>query len=709
MTIGRKKMRQITNTFLKVVIDLQLRATFITANFCTLIKIYTVLMHSIKNNFAALFLIAAISFLPLNICAQQVAHLKSIYELKAYSKPIDVSLAYLSGYEVDNDGGGGMFEWLGATSKNLSTVTAGYGYIDVAPAVQKGSSTGFWHRVINDVPINIKWFGANENNKNNEVAIMRAIDYATDNSSFSKSTTSQVFIPRGVFPISNTIHVYKDVAIIGEGYYLFTAGKSEIKLVKDIDAPCFFIHSNTASNIAARPVNYNNHFIMRDIAISAANGYVPHVRSDKPLQDGLYANVEVTLERVSVTSCKGNGISLRGSAADHTDVSGSHVKECIVAAVGKNGFNISGPDANGIIITGCDSRDNCLFGFNDEGFLGNTFIECVTQANGVLGPDAKGNLTGGSYRCSDGNSKSMFLACYAELDQNPVQSAVSNLFIGGQIGTENSGQVSSDRGNVIIQPGWVTKVFDPKESKPYQFVGGGHGLGLLTMGTDAFSTYSFGVNQGAAMVGFKHNSFNDGTVWVTPTNTTPAAAFGRSQIPAQFPAFIPHSGLFLSTWNYGNDSRSSGTAGWKGYRQLGYTEYKPAAGNYAVGDLLINTGAVSDKNIIGWRCIQNTGTTKWQELRSENSVAEKITTTTSTAKVITSIPVEQGEILNLDVSIFGKDASGNVIISSGNIKAKNISGAVTILNQPKSAVDSYTDGPLNAASWNATAGSGSVK
>ncbi|MFN3675813.1 MAG: hypothetical protein ACK4TC_07510 [Sphingomonas pseudosanguinis] len=94
----------------------------------------------------------------------------------------------------------------------------------------------------------------------------------------------------------------------------------------------------------------------------------------------------------------GSGSPINGIA------NGSVLANCMAQYNGGSGFYLSGDDANACLINRCGSGDNGAWGFFDDSLLGNTYVACEADNNGI----------GGYLATSSKPNASAYLGCYSE-------------------------------------------------------------------------------------------------------------------------------------------------------------------------------------------------------------------------------------------------------------------------------------------------------
>lgn len=131
---------------------------------------------------------------PKNISVNNIAALKRL------EVPIDSIAVDVLGYYEPNDGGGGIFYW-----DNAYTEPDNAGTIISINGIEKGK----WRRVVEE-KINVKWFGAKGDGKNDDLeSLQAAISYAG-------LDHKEILIPEGNYLIKGQL-IINDAPIIGIG------------------------------------------------------------------------------------------------------------------------------------------------------------------------------------------------------------------------------------------------------------------------------------------------------------------------------------------------------------------------------------------------------------------------------------------------------------------------------------------------------------
>jgi hypothetical protein len=134
---------------------------------------------------------------------------------------------------------------------------------------------------------------------------------------------------------------------------------------------------------------------------------------------------------------------------------------------GRHGLFVSGGDANAGNAINLQAQANCRWGIYDRAFLGNTYVACMSEANGHInaGPKDPHPSFGGAYRTTNLAARNVLLGCYTEGDQ--ISRIVHpTMVVGGNI---VGGGIEHDPGNrlpVIITNEGSTEVDDLRVHGP---------------------------------------------------------------------------------------------------------------------------------------------------------------------------------------------------------------------------------------------------
>ena len=115
------------------------------------------------------------------------------------------------------------------------------------------------------------------------------------------------------------------------------------------------------------------------------------------------------VEDVFASGFAGDGFSIRASTGDGNNANGWQFNRCTATGCAGWGFFTVGADANAGVALNCVAAQNGLGGFYEGSFLGNTYVQCLAEANGVAGVGS-----GYSVPVDAASNNSLFLGCYAE-------------------------------------------------------------------------------------------------------------------------------------------------------------------------------------------------------------------------------------------------------------------------------------------------------
>jgi pectate lyase-like protein len=224
-----------------------------------------------------------------------------------------------------------------------------------------------------------------------------------------------LLVPFGVYRLSDTLHITRQMilqGVSGSGWYpgttlLFDPGVTGIVVDR----------FNTSSD-----GGQGDWSVIRDIAIKA--------KSQAGTAHGIWLKARALIEDCYVSGFSGNGIEINASTSytPKTNANNWEIHNCRIDKNGGHGVHVKGADTNAGRAFGVDSSNNGGWGFYDESFLGNTYIGCHAQANGL-----------GGYSATNPNARSVFVGCYTEGGQPPNVINSPSLILGGMMGTKGTG------------------------------------------------------------------------------------------------------------------------------------------------------------------------------------------------------------------------------------------------------------------------------
>lgn len=182
-----------------------------------------------------------------------------------------------------------------------------------------------------------------------------------------------LFIPAGKYYLSNTWDLgVRGKRIFGDQPTLLSTIKTELLFPENTVGLLAGHHSGFAS------LQLEYFTIVAQRAGKAFNN----------LAHGIQCQVPIIANYVEVSVFNGNGWHLCGSTdgANPWGQVGFVDLSCLVGCTGDsngaNGFYCFGADANVMYFQQCSATGNIMYGFRDDGFLGNVYQSCHASANG---------------------------------------------------------------------------------------------------------------------------------------------------------------------------------------------------------------------------------------------------------------------------------------------------------------------------------------
>ena len=330
-----------------------------------------------------------------------------------------------------------------------------------------------WKRNMPNGALDIRWFGAQIKPFDSYNAIMKAINYHLAHPG------TYVYIPNVVgnaFYSSQTLNLTGKIIIRGEKSAIFFP-TSTLQFPPNKKGIVFTVGFLTMSDLDITHPGFS-------FSDSTAHTIELH-------GTGVFDNV-------TLANASGNNLHIDACAATGTMADQSTFNNCGFRSSLNNGVYITGCDANIILFTNCVSSDNYHWGFYDNGFLGNTYIQAHGENNGnnldvivtynghgyaarnTIGVDnvnqkpdvtlsqywvlsegygarnawdsTKKYYSGGTYAGTNPNAKNLYNNCYSEPYQPPSMFSTRSLNLLGLNGSGQSSGASLDvfAGNTVI-------------------------------------------------------------------------------------------------------------------------------------------------------------------------------------------------------------------------------------------------------------------
>ncbi len=232
-----------------------------------------------------------------------------------------------------------------------------------------------WKRVQADNRVNIQWYGAiaTTTGSNNDALaqIQAARDYCYTH------IGSILYFPRTAtgqkkYYVSATLS-FADHDIIIEGDNIGSTGSNDYSVLK--------FPLNVVGLDFNETVNAAKYVTVKNLHIQGG-GYPGAGGSDtfNITKHGIQINVNGNFENVYSNEFSGNGFQITGDGSVLGNSDRSQFINC-EANYCNNGWYITGADANIIVFNNCSAIQCRRWGFYDNGFLGNNYINCHAATN----------------------------------------------------------------------------------------------------------------------------------------------------------------------------------------------------------------------------------------------------------------------------------------------------------------------------------------
>lgn len=323
--------------------------------------------------------------------------------------------------------------WLADLASNYTAQIAA----DTTNALFKVStvdSTIVWARQYNG-KINVRWFGATGDGVTNDsAAFVAAIAYLKAIAGNGNSTTAAspvLFVPYGNYLIgTTTLDITHTFTLEGEGSGVNGVASPTILTWTGLTTGLRIEAQNTSGVSTVDSVAHirGTGFKLRGIQL---NGGYSGTAGDYP---GIHAKSRFSAEDFVVNNFPGKGIkidctSLSSDLVNNPEGNANLFSLLNGALLGcDDGLYTHGADSNAGSIVNVDASYNRNYGFNDNSFLGNTYVACHTSGN-----------TLGGYRTTNSNARNLLLNCYAEGDQPAPNMVAPTIVIGGLYGNGVTG------------------------------------------------------------------------------------------------------------------------------------------------------------------------------------------------------------------------------------------------------------------------------
>ena len=257
--------------------------------------------------------------------------------------------ALVTGRVTENDGGGGVFFYDGASavSTNLGTV------------FKPAASAGRWLRQYSG-DLNVKWFGATSSEAT--IPIQTAIDLAASGDALATSRGIGVFLPKGVYATTNQLVLTSGVRLYGES--------KESSIISNTGTTNNFIYFNALLNPTANQIVDILNLTLK------GNGSYTSGAAIKLTSSDASSSFFINIENIRIDTCF-NGLDI-----DHGQV--GTVKNLEVRNAVGNGITTSSP-TTALSFINCYPRGSGGHGFHINGGSFLSFISCASDSNSTNG------------------------------------------------------------------------------------------------------------------------------------------------------------------------------------------------------------------------------------------------------------------------------------------------------------------------------------
>lgn len=574
----------------------------------------------------------------------------------------DKPVIKLLGWRSPGDGGGGNLYY-----DDTSTAAVDSGMVFRPLSIPVGQP-GRLKRILETPEVNVLWFGAIRHDSRvigdivdtaiNSLAFKRAMNALPllDVGGTVQKAGHKILVPRGTYWLDTTWVIDRAAWIIGDAGSQTTVGARLI-----FPNGTSGLHVYPADPIIV-PARTGGACTIQGIW---ADSYFSNRYSSDTLGHGFKIKSTSTLRDCKASNFAGNGFDFNSDGGmigtDSFGNNGLTLVEKCRAEGNKNGFYTHGGDANIIHFTDCDATANLGWGYWEDAFLGNLYVNCHAADNTY----ATGNKSqvfhggkqyialayskgiepgvtsgwenyfvdvgapfstyfqdwhadtlyrgGGSYNSWPGqNGQNMYLSCYAEGGQ-PAMFGPRTMVLGGVTNAMifPTGVAANRDMSMVASNGayyWNAPIRWQKATYPLRWEMGFDGMKFSPMEGWPYEAYSYRFNYDSTIRKFQsyyespisYQTFNVTTHGTNPTD------YGLS---ASNPGMIE----FPRGVNIGRQVTG-------GYRRLAFGTGPPNSGEWATGDFILNAITGTGDTTLGWRCTSGGSQGTWEIIRVGQSV-----------------------------------------------------------------------------------------
>jgi hypothetical protein len=299
---------------------------------------------------------------------------------------------------------------------------------------------------------------------------MRSVDIGKDQRHIGGP---HIYFPPGTYSFAKTIELKRTVIL--EGDSASGSGGHTSILFFPADTTGIIVHSynTTGSGLESVPTSGADASVIRNLQLIGN-------KAGSTRGHGIWLRARAIIEQVNIRGFKEHGVQVLASVRTPSPAMQGNANCFYIgqSAIGQNdgcGVYVKGNDTNAGVVVNTSCSTNGAWGFHDASFLGNTYIGCLTEANGMRGQVSDGGnryyvldevsggssqpgtnpnvwalletggvspsfpqwvaggnyVTGGSYKSDIPTARNCFVGCYSEDSQAPADVRAPAMVVGG--------------------------------------------------------------------------------------------------------------------------------------------------------------------------------------------------------------------------------------------------------------------------------------
>jgi hypothetical protein len=358
---------------------------------------------------ATALLIAAIAFfLSIHV------HAATVLDLRTTDPSTNESI-YTTGYQTPADGGGGLFWW-----DHNCTASDDGAMVIVSSAA---NIPGCWRRVIENDRYNVKFFGARGNGSTDDTGAFQKALTTIEGLSSNTADGAHLFVPRGVYILSDTLIVRRSVRLGGALSTSPWAPGAVLQWVTPSINGIFLKNPSTAADLYRADGT-----IIENLALLSVHPTPPAGLSDETMFDGQlgpgHAIVNrapgVRIRNIIIGYWKYDALNFTSLNSNLENTNGARVDDVVCFYLGRHCVFTAGYNSSGGVFTHITGTSS-LAGYTvfERSFLGNTYIAVLSEG------------AQHSFFTHGPVNQSTFVGSYQEASDPARYEAMSTVVVGG--------------------------------------------------------------------------------------------------------------------------------------------------------------------------------------------------------------------------------------------------------------------------------------